>query len=499
MVFLGLMLIHVVLPIGGLAEADADLSEWLADNRSPGQEDASWVGSTLAGGHVIPAVIGLCLAFFLITKRWLLAAFVLFAVALESATYRATSMIIDRDRPDVERLEQLPVHDSYPSGHTAASIALYGGLLLLLASRIQSTAFRIVAVLVGHRDSALRRLVADVSRHAPRHRRRRRSAHGARRARAHRLRRARLARRRRAPRRRRGAMTRVAVIAHAGKSLGGGLDELRDVLRNAGVEDPYWTEVPKSKYVPERVEKALAEGAETIFVWGGDGTVQRCVDVMAGSDARLAIIPAGTANLFASNLGIPDDIAEAVEVGLHGRERRLDVGKINGEHFAVMAGAGLDARMIRDTDGGPKDKFGRLAYIWAASKNLRVEPFKARIEVNGDLWYDDDASCLLVGNVGALFGGLEAFDNASPEDGQLEVGVTHAESLGQWARTVARTAIGSAESSPFVQVTKAKRIDVEFDRKVPYELDGGDRDEVKRLKVKVKPQALTVMVPQEEP
>jgi membrane-associated phospholipid phosphatase len=149
MVFLGLTVIHVVLPIGGLAEADADLSEWLADNRSPGQEDASWVGSTLAGGHVIPAVIGLCLAFFLITKRWLLAAFVLFAVALESATYRATSMIIDRDRPDVERLEQLPVHDSYPSGHTAASIALYGGLLLLLASRIRSTTFRLAALLVG--------------------------------------------------------------------------------------------------------------------------------------------------------------------------------------------------------------------------------------------------------------------------------------------------------------------------------------------------------------
>lgn len=292
-------------------------------------------------------------------------------------------------------------------------------------------------------------------------------------------------------------MRQVAVIAHLGKSVGGGLDELRDVLRQAGVEDPYWTEVPKSKYVPERVEKALRQGAETIFAWGGDGTVQRCVDVMAGSDARLAVIPAGTANLFASNLGIPEDITEAVEAGLHGREKRLDVGKLNGEHFAVMAGAGLDARMIRDTDGGPKDRFGKLAYVWAASKNLRVEPFKARIEVNGDLWYSDDASCILFGNVGALFGGLEAFDDASPEDGLLEVGVTHAESLGQWARTVARTAIGTVEESPFVQVTKAKRIDVELDRKVPYEVDGGDRDDVKRLKVKVKPQALTVMVPQE--
>jgi diacylglycerol kinase (ATP) len=255
--------------------------------------------------------------------------------------------------------------------------------------------------------------------------------------------------------------------------------------------------VPKSRYAPERVEKALADGAETIFVWGGDGMVQRCVDVMADSGARLAILPAGTANLFASNLEIPDDVGDAVQVGLNGQEKKLDLGKMNGEHFAVMAGAGLDARMIRDADGGPKDRYGRLAYIWAASKNLRVDPFEARIEVNGDLWYEGDVSCLLVGNVGALFGGLEAFESASPEDGKLELGVTQAESLGQWARTVARTAIGSAAQSPFVQATKAEKIDVKFDRKVLYELDGGERSKVKHLKVKVKPGALTVMVPKE--
>jgi YegS/Rv2252/BmrU family lipid kinase len=292
-------------------------------------------------------------------------------------------------------------------------------------------------------------------------------------------------------------MAPVAVIAHAGKSMGGGLEELRQALERAGVADPLWSEVPKSRYAPERVEKALAEGAETIFVWGGDGMVQRCVDVIADTGVRLAILPAGTANLFASNLDIPDDIGEAVHVGLNGREKKLDLGKMNGEHFAVMAGAGLDARMIRDADGGPKDKYGRIAYIWAASRNLRVDPFEARIEVNGDLWYEGDASCLLIGNVGTLFGGIEAFESASPEDGQLELGVTQAESLGQWARTVARTAIGSVSQSPFVQATKAKKIDVKFDRKVLYELDGGERKKVKRLKVKVKPEALTVMVASE--
>lgn len=290
-------------------------------------------------------------------------------------------------------------------------------------------------------------------------------------------------------------MKRVAVIAHGGKTMGDGLDELRTALGRAGVKDPYWSEVPKSRYAPERVERALAEGAELVFVWGGDGMVQRSIDVLAGSGAALAILPAGTANLFASSLGIPDDVAEAVEIGLNGHSRSLDVGKVNGERFAVMAGAGLDARMIRDADGTLKDRFGRLAYVWTASKHLRSQPFEARIEVNGELWYEDEASCVLLGNIGSLFGGIEAFDNASPEDGLLELGVAQAEGLGQWARTIARTAVGTTARSPFVRVTKAKKVKVELDRKVPYELDGGDRKGVKTLKAKVEPGAITVKVP----
>jgi YegS/Rv2252/BmrU family lipid kinase len=291
---------------------------------------------------------------------------------------------------------------------------------------------------------------------------------------------------------------RVAVIAHAGKSIGGGLDELRETLKNAGVTDPLWSEVPKSRYAPERVKRVLGEDADVVFVWGGDGTVQRCIDVLAGSGARLAILPAGTANLFASSLDIPEDIGEAVEIGLSGRTRTLDVGKVNGERFAVMAGAGLDARMIKDADGSLKDRVGRLGYIWAASKNLRVEPFTVKIEVNDELWYDDTASCVLLGNVGSLFGGVEAFDDASPDDGLLELGVTNAEGIGEWARTVARTAVGTTSKSPFVQVTKAKKVSLVFDRKIPYELDGGDRKKVKKLKAKVEPGAIVVCVPEGE-
>jgi diacylglycerol kinase (ATP) len=290
-------------------------------------------------------------------------------------------------------------------------------------------------------------------------------------------------------------MKNVAVVAHAQKSFGGGLEELRERLGDEGFSDPIWSEVPKSRFAPKRVEAALEDGAELVFAWGGDGLVQRCIDILAGTGVPLAVLPAGTANLFASNLDVPPDLETAVEIGLHGDDRELDVGRVNGERFGVMAGAGLDARMIQAADGGLKDRFGRAAYVWTAAKELRNEPFKARIEVNGDLWYKGNASCILLGNVGSLFAGVDVFENAHPDDGLLELGVSNAEGLGDWARTMAQTVIGTATKSPFVQATKAKKIVVELSRKVPYELDGGERVAAKRLKAKVEPGALKVRVP----
>ena len=79
---------------------------------------------------------------------------------------------------------------------------------------------------------------------------------------------------------------------------------------------------------------------------------------------------------------MPDDLQACVRIGLHGPRRDIDVGKINGEHFGVMAGAGLDALMIRDSDG-LKDSVGRLAYVWTGLKNVRLEPIPMKIDVDG--------------------------------------------------------------------------------------------------------------------
>jgi YegS/Rv2252/BmrU family lipid kinase len=292
-------------------------------------------------------------------------------------------------------------------------------------------------------------------------------------------------------------VTKVAVIAHAGKSFGGGLPELRHELERQGVVDPLWVEVAKSRFAPKQVERLLEEGAELFFVWGGDGMMQRSIDPLAGSDTPLAIVPAGTANLLATNLGIPQHIEQAVSIGLRGKRRKLDVGRFNGERFAVMAGAGFDASMIHDADGSLKDRLGRIAYVWTGSRNLRARPFHAKIKVDGVPWYTGAASCILVGNVGRLFGGIEVFADARPDDGRLEIGVVHADGVVDWVRTLARTATGHAERSPLVQATSATKVKVKLDRKVLYEVDGGDREKVKSFTIKVQPEAIVICTPNE--
>ncbi|MDP9220753.1 MAG: diacylglycerol kinase family lipid kinase [Actinomycetota bacterium] len=252
----------------------------------------------------------------------------------------------------------------------------------------------------------------------------------------------------------------------------------------------------KSRKAPARVREAVARGATLVFGWGGDGMVQRCVDVLAGSDVALAVLPAGTANLFATNMGIPGDLEQAVAVGLHGERRSLDVGSFNGEKFAVMAGVGFDASMIRGAGSGAlKERFGRAAYVWSGSKSLRAKPFQARIKTDGVTWYRGKASCILLGNVGKLFGGLEVFEDVRLDDGKLEVGVITAEGLLDWSRVLARAAWGTADRSEFAQTTKAHSVKVTLSRRVRYELDGGDRTRVKKFKVKAKAHAITVCVP----
>src|SRR4051812_21049296 len=148
-------------------------------------------------------------------------------------------------------------------------------------------------------------------------------------------------------------MTSVGVIVHEDKVLDGGLEALRSALADLGHADPPWYEVPKSKKAPKKIRKLVRDdGVDRVLVWGGDGTVRRCIQTVIDDelDASIGILPAGTGNLLAHNLSIPIELRGAVEVAVQGEPRAIDVGKMNDLYFAVMAGTGFDALMIRDAD-----------------------------------------------------------------------------------------------------------------------------------------------------
>ena len=142
-----------------------------------------------------------------------------------------------------------------------------------------------------------------------------------------------------------------------------------------------------------------------------------------------------------------------------------------------------------------KDSLGRAAYLYTGARNLRARRVKATGQVDGQRFFAGRGSCVLVGNVGKILGGISAFAGARPDDGLLELGVVTARNHVQWARTLSRVALGKAENSPFVEVTRGRRIKIRFSRALPYELDGGARGAVTKLTVKVAPASITICVP----
>jgi diacylglycerol kinase (ATP) len=287
----------------------------------------------------------------------------------------------------------------------------------------------------------------------------------------------------------------VGVVVHKGKTFGGGLAELRKTLAAAGHADPIWHEVTKSRKARKAVREAVKDGAKLLFIWGGDGMVQRSIDAVRGLDVTLAILPAGTGNLLATDLGIPQDIAGAVDIGLNGKRRKLDVGVMNGERFAAMAGTGFDAIMMRDTDSAEKKELGRLAYFRSSVKAMRARSVRMSIRLDDAAWFKGKASCVLIGNIGKVTGGVEVFADASPSDGKLNVGVVTAKNLWEWIRVFLQVATRSRGGSRLLETKRAKKVKIKLRRKRPYELDGGARPRTKRLKVRVEAAAVTLCVP----
>jgi diacylglycerol kinase family enzyme len=207
----------------------------------------------------------------------------------------------------------------------------------------------------------------------------------------------------------------------------------------------------------------------------------------------MAVVPVGTGNLLARNLGIPLEQAEALDVAFGAEERVIDVLEAAEQRFVVMAGLGFDAALIRDTDDDLKDRIGWLAYIGGLTRALRRSPRAGfTITLDDGEPVRTTAIGVLVGNVGQLEAGITLMPDASPDDGQLDVLVLTPRRAKDWPALVWRILRRRPDSGPQAEISRGKQVRITCAVAVPVEYDGDFRGEATELRVEVLPAALTV-------
>ncbi len=237
---------------------------------------------------------------------------------------------------------------------------------------------------------------------------------------------------------------------------------MRRALAEAGLDDVQWFEIERGSDAKKAATKALKRDAQTVVVCGGDGSVRAAAEALVGSSVALAVVPSGTANLFATGLGLPTDIDEIVEVISSGDRRTIDSATCNGKTFNVMAGTGFDVGMLAQAEDD-KERLGTLAYLRAGIDQVRHRKlFEAKVTIDGNTFYDGEASCVLVGKLGSLKGGIKAFPDASPTDGQLHVAVVTAARMREWANLMVSAVLRKQQSSSHAEMSAGAAVEVDL-------------------------------------
>jgi diacylglycerol kinase (ATP) len=216
---------------------------------------------------------------------------------------------------------------------------------------------------------------------------------------------------------------------------------------------------------------AAEEGYEKIVAAGGDGTVNEIVNGIAGHNVSLGVLPLGTMNVFATELGLPlNDLAACWKIIQRDRTHRVDLPRANGKHFVQLAGVGLDAQAVKETSNTFKRSFGPLSYLISAVQIASRTPPVLRIESQDAV--TTEGSFVLVGN-GRLYGGrFPFFKQAVMDDGLLDAIVFKRLNYLDIIRYLQDVVFTPQISSPEVEYFQTKQLRVTSEESVPVEIDG---------------------------
>lgn len=266
--------------------------------------------------------------------------------------------------------------------------------------------------------------------------------------------------------------------------------------------------------------EALDHGADVVVAVGGDGTVRTVASALSGTGHALGIVPIGTGNLFARNMGIPvDDIDAALTVATSHGSRLVDVGRLtllddettdHGHAFLIIAGIGFDALMIDDTDPELKKNISWLAYFVSGVKNLFAPKYKGNVTITSADGSTHSTRGLtfrtfMAGNCGQI-PMFSLMPEASYDDGILDYEIIDTSGgLIGWANlfgdVLHQTITGKAQQSPLstnstVDQVQGVSAEITLERPVLAQVDGDMLPETKHIRFSVERQALCVRVPE---
>jgi diacylglycerol kinase (ATP) len=275
---------------------------------------------------------------------------------------------------------------------------------------------------------------------------------------------------------------------------------VEDSLQRNGWTNTLWLETSAEDPGRTMTRRAVAEQVDLVIGAGGDGTIRQVADGLAHTGIPLGLVPAGTGNLLARNLDLPLEEVEAIEVALGGQVRLMDLVRITvddraPEHFAVMAGIGIDAMIMDETDEDLKDKVGSAAYFVAAAKALGRLPIRLTVQLDNNRLVRRHAMICVIGNVGTLRGNLVLIPGASPDDGLLDLYIASPRRFRHWAKLALRLITRRPKKDDQVDQLTGKRVRIKIHGKDNYQLDGDVVGESTTLFAEIQPGALTIYVP----
>ncbi len=299
---------------------------------------------------------------------------------------------------------------------------------------------------------------------------------------------------------------RLAIVVNPSKfdDVDAVIAQLDAACASAGWSAPAWFRTTAEEPGRAQARQAVAEGATLVCSLGGDGTVRAVASALVGTDVPLGLLPGGTGNLLARNLAVPfTDLDAALGVALTGADRRIDVGEVTfddgqADVFLVMAGVGLDAETMANTDERLKARVGWLAYVATGAQSLFSRGFRVRATADGHPARSRHARAVVVGNCGELTAGAQLMADALVDDGLLDALIVSPRGVFGWAAVLANVVSRHRLGHRSVQRIQAAGVEVLLGTDVEGELDGDPVGPVRAMRCEVRPRSLSVRVPAAE-